>query len=302
MKIQVIANPYAGKGNGKDFVPMVREKFADSMVHIHRTAYPRFATEVARRAVLEGVDTIVAGGGDGTVNAVLNGIVGSRVPLGIVPTGTANDLASYHRIPDEVARACDIIRARRLHPVDLVCVNGWCYATTGGLGLPAEVARRANALKRRNGIPRLLAVRLGSYVYALTLLRLLRWACGQSNLIEIRHSNGVTLKSDAVAFLVTNQPVVGAKFVIAPHASDADGRFDVCLIENPQNFLSLASVLMKFFLNKDTTSPWVRTWCAEQLTITAKQPLAFVGDGETIREDLHFEIQVLPRALNLIVP
>lgn len=303
MKIHVIVNPHARKGNGKDLVSMVRKKFADTPVHIHRTDYPQHATTLARRAVLEGADTIVAGGGDGTVNGVLNGIVGSNVALGIVPIGTANDLAAYHRIPHEVARACDIILARRLQAVDLVCVNGWCYVTTGGLGLPAEVARQANELKSRKGILRLLAVLLGSHVYEASVLRLLRRACWESTLIEIRHSHGAAaLKTDAVAFLVTNQPFVSARFVIAPHASNADAKLDVCLIENPQNSLSLASVLMKFVLNKNTTSPWVRTWCAEQLTVTANKRLAFLGDGETIREDSHFEIQVLPRALNLIVP
>jgi diacylglycerol kinase (ATP) len=302
MKIHVIANPYSRRGNGKDLLRILWEKFADTRVHIHRTDDPSHATELARRAVLEGADTIVAGGGDGTVNAVLNGIVGSGVALGIIPSGTANDLASYHRIPGDVVSACDIIRARRVQPVDLVRVNGWCYATTGGLGLPAEVASQANALKRRTGVSKLLALLLGSHVYGLTALRLLPWVCRDSNPIEIRRPDGATLRTDAVAFLVANQPFIGARFVVAPRASNVDGKFDVCLIENPKNFLCVASVLMKFFLNKDTTSPWVRAWCAEHLVVTAERPMAFLGDGETTQEGSYFEIGVLPRALNLIVP
>ncbi|HEB29626.1 hypothetical protein LCGC14_3070530 [marine sediment metagenome] len=88
-------------------------------------------------------------GGDWSVNEVLNGIMGSDVAIGIIPTGTANDLASYYRLPCNIEKACDIILKRRIHRADLILVNNRYFITAGGLGFSSEVANIVNTIKNQ---------------------------------------------------------------------------------------------------------------------------------------------------------
>jgi len=141
MKIKVIANPQPMNGHYRYLRALVQQQFGHHVVGIEQTTCPQHATDIARRAASEDVDTVVAVGGDGTVNEVINGIVGTELALGIIPTGTANDLASLYSIPTDVGKACKLILERHVQEADVINVNGWYYVTAGGLGLPCEVAR-----------------------------------------------------------------------------------------------------------------------------------------------------------------
>ncbi|WP_265094641.1 diacylglycerol kinase family protein, partial [Enterobacter hormaechei] len=98
------------------------------------------------------VDAIVVGGGDGSINAVLEGALAARLPLGILPLGTANDLARTLGIPPDPVAAAGIIQAGYLRQIDLGRVNGHLFANVASLGLSVELTRRlTGALKRRWG-------------------------------------------------------------------------------------------------------------------------------------------------------
>src|SRR5512139_3589449 len=130
MKTWIVLNPEAKAG-----------------LRFARTSYPGHATAIARRAVAEKAEAIVAVGGDGTVREIVNGILGSPVAIGIIPAGTANDLAAYSKIPADLAKAGDVVRGLRTRPAAVIRVNGEYYVTAGGLGLPSEVAWLANRIK-----------------------------------------------------------------------------------------------------------------------------------------------------------
>jgi diacylglycerol kinase family enzyme len=117
----------------------------------------------------ENVDAIIAVGGDGTINEALNGMIGTEVPLGIIPCGTANDLAHHLGIPTDLENAVSVIGQGRTQRIDLIRVNDWYMATTGGIGIASIVIQSLERIKYSN-LGRRLASTLGGAIYLLTLL------------------------------------------------------------------------------------------------------------------------------------
>jgi diacylglycerol kinase (ATP) len=299
MKIRVIINPRSNAGNGRCLENMVREKFARSLVSIEQTAYPRHATGIARQAVEKKIDTIAVVGGDGTVNEVLNAIAGTDVVLGIIPTGTANDLASYYHIPRDANNACDLILRRRTERADVIRVNGWHYVTGGGVGLPSRAAEIANAIKNRGAVGRLCARLLGSKLYALALVCALSSKRARLNPLSIR-LNGSSVRVNALSLMIDNQPFVGRDFLVSPGAVNDDGILDVCLIENSKNLMQTMSTILKVLEGRHVFSSSVKTWRVKEMTVISEKPTAFYGDGEINHTGSEFRIKLLPGALKVI--
>ena len=300
MKTLIILNPKSKAGSSKKLESLLKEKFSNSDVEFMKTAYPGHATDLARRAVREQADTVVAVGGDGTVNEVLNGIVGSPIALGIIPTGTANDLATYYRLPRNIEKACDIILKRQIHRADLILVNNRYFITAGGLGFPSDVASIATSIKSRSAAGRLFGRILSSKLYIIASLLAVFKAKNQ-NLLKVRW-NGSSLISDALSLTVNNQPFLGKNFVISPEAVNDDGIFDVCLIKNSKTRVGILSILIKVLAGSHIYSSSVKMWRTDTLIVEADSPKTFLNDGEFLQKSKEFKIHVAPLALNVIVP
>jgi YegS/Rv2252/BmrU family lipid kinase len=301
MRIKAIINPRSNNGNHKYLKAMLKEKFSGYLVGIDETTYPKHAIEIAKKAVKEDIDTIVVVGGDGTINEALNGIAGSDVALGIIPTGTANDLASLYNIPKDIDQACDVIFEQHIHRADLICVNGHYYATAGGFGFPCEVVSVANAIKNHGKIGKLLGRVLGSKLYILAVLCSLVKKSKTKTLLNIQ-SNGSSLTVDSLSLTVNNQPFLGKNLLMSPGAVNNDGRFDICLIGNSKSRFQVLSILLKVLAGKHIYSSSVSTWLANKLVVSSEKPLAFFGDGEIIQQGTRFNIRIIPEALKIIVP
>jgi len=301
MRIRVIVNPKSRNGDEEYIKTTLKEKFAHSLMNIEYTAYPGHATYVARQATKEKVDTVVAVGGDGTVNEVLNGIIGTDVALGIIPTGTANDLASLYRIPTSFESAWKVIAERHLCLADVICVNRRHYVTAGGLGLPSEVTCRANAIKQSGKLGKSLVKMLGSKIYILAVLLELIRRDRKARILHVQW-DGNSGTMDTLSLMVDNQPFFGKHFWMSPGAMNDDGLFDVCWIENSKTRAEVLSVLLQVLKGKHLFSPAVQTWRASELTVQSDQPLTFFGDGEIFQNGAQFHIKILPKALSLIVP
>jgi len=301
MRIKVIINPKSKNGNHKDLKTMLEEKFSHSLAGIEQTTYPKHATEIAQRAVRENVDAIVAVGGDGTINEVLNGIAGTDVALGIIPTGTANDLATFYGIPKDPTKACQVILNQNVSCADLIRVNNRYYVTSGGLGFPSDVVGIASWMKHQNMIGKLLGQLMGSKIYILALLCALIKKSKRENFLKVRW-NGSSLYADSLSLLLNNQPFLGKNLLMSPGALNNDGRFDVCLIGNPKSRLRVLSILLKVLTGKHVYFSSVSRWLADKLVVTSERPLAFFGDGEIICQGTYFNLQIIPKALKIIVP
>ena len=301
MKTWVVLNPNARAGRAGEIESALKKKFSASDFRFAKTSYPGHATAIARRAVAEHAAAIVAVGGDGTIREVINGVLGSRIPIGIIPAGTANDLAAYYHLPGGVDKAGDIILRRKVQPADAIQVNGEYYITAGGLGLPSEVAQMANRIKSSGKLGRFLGRFLSSQLYTVIALWTVLVKSRRRNSVVVR-SNGRIEASDILSLTINNQPFLGKNLLVSPGATNDDGQLDVCLIKKPKGRFRTLSVVLKAISGKHIHLPCVKVWRTNRLTVEAKDPLFFLSDGEVVQKSRRFHIRIFPAALNVIVP
>lgn len=301
MKIKVIINTKVRDYSRERLTRLIGDCLSSHQLDFSPTAYRGHATWLARSAAAAGYDTIVAVGGDGTVNEVINGAAGRDVTIGIMPLGTANDLAAFFGIPRNIHRACEIIQRRTTQETDLLCVNGSLYATSGGIGLPCEVVDFANAIRSHGRTGRLLRRLLGRKIYVLATLLAVSRKKRHHNRVTIYH-DGLRYGIDALTVMADNLPFLGGRFRMSPGADPSDGVADLCLIKNSKSRLEVLSLLSRVMRGTHEGLPYVSLRRAGQLTIDCDNLQAFFGDGEILQEARRFEVRVLPGALKLIVP
>ena len=219
MKIKIIINPKSKNGKNKNIEAILKEKFFRSgcTFDIEYSLLPHHATILAQQAVRDNFDTLIAVGGDGTLNEVINGIANSEIALGIIPTGTANDFASFNHIPLDINKACDIILQNKIQKTDLIRVNNWYYITAGGTGLPCKVSDITEKIKSIPFIGKFITLLLGSKIYIFALLCAYLKKKTWSNILNI-HYNNITIRTNPLFFMINNQPFLGKNFLIAPGA------------------------------------------------------------------------------------
>lgn len=301
MKIKVIINTNSKKGCEKQLSNIIQNEFALHDISIEFTKFPKHATEIARIASDSNVDLIIAVGGDGTVNEIVNGITGSKTALGIIPTGTANDLATLYHIPTDINAACKIIKQRNTKEIDIINVNGWNYITGGGIGLHTEVARISEVIKSNKIYGNLLKQTLGSKVYILAMIFALIKLNNFLNYVEIYNDEKV-IRIKILFMIINNQSFVGKIYHLCPKARNDDGFIDICLLKYSPNIWKMLCVLFKTLSGTHIKSSLVQSWKVKNITIKTKVELPYLGDGEIGLCSSTFNISVKPRALKLITP
>ncbi|UCE67235.1 MAG: diacylglycerol kinase family lipid kinase [Candidatus Zixiibacteriota bacterium] len=301
MKSIVIINPKSGGGKTKNLESALKSALSGVRPGIHRTLYPGHAAGIARKAVKQKADMIIAVGGDGTINEIINVIAGKDIILGIIPSGTANDLATLYNLPSEINKASEIILSRNIREIDLISVNGRYYATAGGVGLPCDVADIANAIRRHGGFTRALCKILGSKLYIFAVITALFVRARHNNSLNIRYGN-CSLVVNPLSIMVANQPFLGKNIKMSPGAANDDGVFDICLINNCLSRLKILHLLARILKGTHIFLPSVTTIKADNITIKSEKPISFFGDGEVFHQNTEFNIKLAPKALKLIVP
>lgn len=298
----VLLNPNAGRAGGVDLDERLRRGLSGPEGHevdLVRSPGPNEALQRVQQAVSEGVDGVVAVGGDGSYHGLLPSLRGSNVPLGLIPLGTANDLATGHGVPLTIEEACQVIRVGATRQVDLVLVNGVPFATVGGVGLAADVAVGVNRLRERWWF-RLLMRMCGHHIYGLVSVvkLLLQWRIHYDLSIEVDRRE---YPYQLCALFVHNQARLGRSIQTAPTADNVDGIFDICLIKMASRFrllLTFALVLRGAHLDR----PEVESLSVSKLKVKSSVPFTFFADGERLGEQTECQIRVARRALTLIVP
>ena len=227
----------------------------------------RFTIEGVKRRV----DAVVALGGDGTVNEVVNGLSGSDIPLGIVPVGTANDFARQVGIPTDTDHAMDVILQRKPVRIDTAQLDGrrFLNVSSGGIGAEATAETPPEAKES-----------LGPLAYAVTGFRKL------TNLSPGRarfEGPGFSLDSDFLIFAVGNGRITGGGTRIAPRARTTDGLLDICIIE-AMPLRKFSRLLLKMRKGEHLGEEGVHYVQLPSLTVTSRQPVTVNLDGESLRK------------------
>lgn len=246
---------------------------------------PGDGTIFAREAIEAGADTIIACGGDGTVNEVVNGIEGTRVALGIIPVGTANDFARQVGIPDDPNAAMDIILRRRPVVIDTAAMNGrrFLNVSSGGIGAEATAETPADA-----------KASLGAVAYFISGLRKLAGFEPRRALFE---APGFRLEDEFLLFAIGNARATGGGTLVTPRASVRDGLLDACIVgAMPRK--DFARLVLRVKRGEHLESEGVRYLQVPWFRIRSAQPLTVNVDGETTElRQAHYEA----RARDLLV-
>ncbi len=294
---KVILNPYAGHWAGErlahDIVAALR---AAGVRHdLVATEGPGHAIELARRAREEGYEVVVAAGGDGTVNEVVNGLAlaaraeasGAVGTLGIIPIGTGNDFAEMAGIPLDVWKAAQRLAQGRTRLIDIGRVNDRYFSNECGIGFEAQVAIEAQRLKRlRRFLVYLVAVFRALFRYRQPTMTV-RWDNGQ-----------VTQRILMVC--AGNSRRAGGGFYLTPHAEVDDGLLDY-LYADALSRPEILRLLPKAMKGTHIYDPAAHLGRTTRLTVSSVAPVPVHCDGEILTMGTHHvEIEVLPASLYLI--
>jgi lipid kinase YegS len=227
------------------------------------------AEALAREAAARGADAVVAVGGDGTVNEVVNGLNGTDVPLGIIPLGTANDFARQVGIPDDPDHAMDVILRRKPARVDTAELNGRRFLNVSTAGVPAEATAET---------PLEIKEQLGPLAYMITgvrkFARLRRYAARVTG-------PGFELNTKFLFAAVGNARSTGGGSRVTPRARVTDGLLDVCIIEHMPRH-DFARLLLKLRHGEHVGEPGVHYIQLPRVTIAARRLVSVNVDGEPL--------------------
>ncbi|WP_267384061.1 lipid kinase [Cyanobacterium sp. uoEpiScrs1] len=248
---------------------------------------PEYMSELIRRHQ-DSIDLVIVGGGDGTLNAIVDSLVDMKLPLGILPLGTANDLARTLKIPLAVDQACRVIAQGKLKYIDLGCVNGKYFFNVASLGLSVEITGKlSKGAKRRWGI----------LAYAITALQVI----GQTrpfNAEIVVNDKSVRVKTIQIA--VGNGRFYGGGMAIAKDATIDDQRLDLYSLEL-NYWWQIFPLLWRLPQGQHGVLPWVRTIEGETMEIYTRKSYSINTDGE-ITSQTPAAFRVIPQALGVLVP
>jgi diacylglycerol kinase (ATP) len=289
--VALIVNPMAGKGRAAKVVAGVarrlRESGANVAILVGRNVSE--TVELGRKAAASGVDAVVALGGDGTAHLALNAVAGSDTPLGIIPTGTGNDLANSLGLPKDPIAAADVvidrIAADSAWLMDAVRVGTNWFGGVLGAGFDSRVTDRANRMSWPHGRLR----------YNLAILAELRVFAP----IEFRISLDDEDPRDVSAMLVAvgNARSYGAGMKVCPDADLTDGLLDVMVL-GPVSKPEFLKTFPKVYRGTHVSHPQVSVQRAKVVTIEAVGVSAY-GDGEYMSE-LPITCECVPGAVRVL--
>lgn len=292
MDATIVCNPTAGKRGGRE--PLSRAidvlERGGWRIEVAVTTEPGDGIRLAREAVAAGRDAVLAAGGDGTINEVIQALVGTDTALGYLPYGTVNVWARELRLPLAPERAAAALITGRVERIDLGRANDRYFLLMAGLGFDGEVVRRAESLARHKS-------RLGIWPYAAAALATAAVYRGAD--IELRY-DGLIRRVQALMLVVGNTRLYGGRFRFTPRAVGNDGRLDLCIVKG-RSPLHLARQALPLVATGSVRFSEVEALRVREVTVGAERPVPYQLDGEPCGETpVHF--QVASRSLRVIVP
>lgn len=274
MKIFVVLNPVAGRTQPKDVRKALDTHFkgAEWQIEVYETSGKESVADVVRRAVADGADRVFAAGGDGTVSAVADGLVGTDVPLGIIPAGTGNILAQELEIPEDIDRACRILaHTTTTRSLDALEVENRYYILSIGTGGNAQTIEQTGRKDKR---------RFGRMAYIAVMFKVLVGIQPHRFHLIV---DGQKKHVRAADILVTNISTLNKPLRWGRHIKPDDGEIDICIVR-AKNFVDIALVFWDIAWpgppREDRNLRYLTA--REFVRINSDTPLPVQGDGELL--------------------
>jgi diacylglycerol kinase (ATP) len=284
--IVVILNPAAGNHETFESWQDRIESIADGCP-VRATSISGEAERLAREAVRDGFEKIVAAGGDGTANQVVNGLAGSKAALGLLPIGTMNVFAMELGLPSHDLEHCwDIIQGEHARRIDLPSANGKHFVQLAGVGLDAQVVKETSLAFKRS---------FGPLSYLISAAQI---AARQPPKLFIESENASVEEGSFV--LVGNGRLYGGPFPFFKHAVINDGLLDVVVFKR-LGYLEIIKYLQDVVFSSDIRVPEIEYFQTGHLRITSEQDVPVELDGE-LNGNCPVDFQIQERALRVLTP
>lgn len=262
----------------------LREHFA---IRVEKPADPREIPRILKQYGAE-ADIIVIGGGDGTIGRSSGLLLELGRPVGILPLGTANDLARTLGIPIDLSAALNVIIAGQIHKIDVSRVNDQHFLNVASIGLAAHVSKAQDVETKR---------RWKILAYPLSLFRAIQAAKPLRLRIKRDEEN---MKLRVFQLGVGNGRFHGGGLAVSDVAAIDDGRLNIYAIV-PSNHWALATALFALRFGQHKRNEAVRTFSAMRLSVSTSRSVDVNTDGE-ITTKTPAEFSILPAALPVLVP
>jgi diacylglycerol kinase (ATP) len=294
-KVKVILNPSGGRWTGQIKIDRVEHALRTAGIdyHLKATEAPGHGIELARQTSQEGWPMVVAAGGDGLINEVVNGLVQAAGEdeagtLGIIPVGTANDLADMLALPRDITVACQRLVSGHTRLIDVGVVNGRYFANNSAVGLEPMVTLAHEQMRWVKGDLRYLLAALKTIINARSWSMRLTWDNGE-------YDGPVTLVS------VGNSARTGGLFYMTPQAILDDGLLDFVCAQTMSRW-QLLKLLPQTFKGGHIHHPLVIHQRTTALSIFSSPPTPIQADGEIIDKNAtEINYRIIPNKLRVIV-
>jgi diacylglycerol kinase (ATP) len=279
--ILVILNPAARSERARNVWERIESL---PRARVRPTQAPGDARKFAREAADAGIRTVVAAGGDGTINDVVNGLAGSDTALGILPVGTMNVFAAELGLPNDLEEAWEIIEAGYTRSIDVAQANDHSFVQLAGIGFDAQVVERTSWNFKKN---------FGPLSYLVSAAQI---AAEKPPKIVVECEER-TWEGSFV--LIGNGRFYGAPIKVFKDAKLDDGLLDVLILRN-LGYLDLARYLTGIFTGTHTDFEDVEYFQSPALYVRSEQEVPVEVDGELIGK-LPVQFQIGPRKLRVVV-
>lgn len=288
----IIANPASGSyaqhadGIREDMVFLQQHGWK---VDLRLTQEAGDATRLAREAAAENIDIVIAAGGDGTINEVVQGLAQTETALGVLPFGTVNVWSREMNIPLDDAGARAVLLNGKKCRIDLGQMNDRYFLLMGGIGLDGEVT---HAVEKKG------FKRLGVLGYLLTSIW---YGSGYPGFRVYLKFGGRVIKTRALQIVIGNTQLYGGGTIkFTWQAKCDDGLLDLCIVRG-SNIVGRAFVIVDFFLRRKQRRQGIDYETSDSIEVRTNKPVAIQLDGDSMGYT-PATFTAVPDALNVIVP
>jgi YegS/Rv2252/BmrU family lipid kinase len=258
----IIFNPKARSEKSRELADVLREIAPEA--ELRMTSEAGDAKRLAAEAAREGFRIVTAAGGDGTLNDVANGLVGTGAALGVLPVGTMNVFAKEHGLPARLREAWAVIRTGNLREIDLLAANDTHFIQLAGVGLDAQVVKETTWESKKS---------LGPLSYLISAAQI---AARTPPKLVVEAGGAV---SEGSFVLIGNGRYYGAKLVLFPKARVDDGLLDVLIFKNI-GYLDIAKYLAGVLMGRHTGMGGVEYFQVAEARVHSQQQVPVEVDGE----------------------
>ena len=283
MRTRFIINPISGTGKQKCIEDYIRRHLNNfDIVYTEKSGD---ATVLSIKSVEEGFDSVVAVGGDGTVNECVLGLVNTQTSLGVIPCGSGNGFANHIGMKRKIEEAIIQLKNTHIQQVDTCTVNRKPFVNVSGVGFDAHIASLFDNLKER-----------GFINYAKLILNELNYK-PQNYTLKYNYS-----QKEVTAYLIAfaNASQYGNDAKISPLADFQNGLLDIVIIKKFPKW-KIPFFLLRMIRGKTHLSKYVKIIQCKEIQITTNKTLLHL-DGEPFTTDNPIDIKVVPKSLKILIP